>query len=156
MDEEALAIAHRFRNILQQGLSAHRGPTEIGSRLEFWLSGIMRHLPRTNKHYYVWCDGVELWRIVEASARTVKVAGVAIWARSDSGNEYVSPFEVEFHFSETEIQELIATILRFGHCDPVTNDILMIPYGATQPYDVICDQRPKENTDWAIAVELSN
>jgi hypothetical protein len=92
--------------------------------------------------------------ITAISPTAFLVVGAAYWAHLGHPLSpfYLAPFELEFYFHAVNDLDAERTIVRFGAMDEL-GAIKRIPVTAYQPR--IVRDRPRINSEWAFAIELT-
>lgn len=110
--------------------------------IEFWF-------PFTEIEYTMrrgtWCDGIPLFHITEIDRTTFQIAGVGYFPHQ------LAPFELDFHFLHRRDATPQAIILRLGHILRERDQSCV----RNKHPQLIFDSRPRSNSDWAVAVELT-
>ena len=117
--------------------------SKFASMLEFWFP--FSDIEFTRKRG-IWCDGVPLLEIKELNRVSFVMSGVGYFPHD------FTPFELEFHFNSRRDLIPHSIILRFGLLDH--NDGLRLIGHHKHPSHII-NLRPKTNSEWAVAVELT-
>lgn len=117
--------------------------SKFGSMLEFWFP--FSEIEFTRKRG-IWCDGVPLLEIKELNRVSFLIAGVGYFPHD------FTPFELEFHFNSRRELRSDSIILRFGLLDH-NGDLRLIGHHKHPSH--IMTLRPKTNSEWAVAVELT-
>jgi hypothetical protein len=99
-----------------------------------------------------WCDGILNLSLRQSRSTTIKAVGATIWAE-EQGPFLLAPFECEFFFAMPQATEFERAIVRFGVADH-DDDIIRMPYNQRSPEKIVMD-RPTDNSDWAIAIEIT-
>ena len=116
--------------------------SKLATLLEFWF-------PFSEIEYTklrgTWCDGITLMVITEIDRTTFRIAGVGYFPRE------LTPFELDFDFHNRRDLTPQAIILRLGNISHERHQTS----GPSKHSQYILDSRPKHNSDWAVAVELT-
>jgi hypothetical protein len=116
---------------------------ELASLLEYWFP--FSDIEFTRKRG-IWCDGILFVEITEINRTSFCVAGVGYFPQD------IGPFEIEFYFKNRRDPNPRSTVLRFGLPD---RDGELRRLGHKHPA-YIMGLRPKTNSEWAVAVELTD
>ena len=116
---------------------------DLGSLLEYWFP--FSDIEFTRKRN-IWCDGILLVEITELNFRSFCIAGVGYFP------QVLELFEIEFHFENQRDPVPRSCVLRFGLPDGQGE---LQPLGHKHPGYII-GLRPKTNSEWAVAVELTD
>ncbi len=117
--------------------------SELATIIEFWFP--FSDIEFTRKRG-VWCDGVPILEIRPIDRVSFKITGVGHFPHD------FSPFELEFHFINRRDVIPRSVILRFGLLTP-SGDLRLIGYNKHSSH--VMNLRPKTNSEWAVAVELT-
>jgi len=124
--------------------------SDVAGWMEGFLCGVfaMSKTPGANSW---WSDGVTDLQLSQSSPTSIEAIGATIWAGSGP-SFYLAPFECEFYFASPNDPECLRIVVRFGKLDRFGN-IVRLPYDSNA--GGVIASRPKTNSDWALAVELS-
>ena len=117
--------------------------SKFASMLEFWFP--FSDIEFTRKRG-IWCDGVPLLEIKELNRASFLISGVGYFPHD------FTPFEVEFHFNNRRDLKPDLVVFRFGLLDH--DGALRLIRNNRHPSHIM-HLRPKTNSEWAIAVELT-
>lgn len=110
--------------------------------IEFWFP--FSEIESTRK-LGTWCDGIPLLEVDAIDRTTFLIAGVGYFPRD------LAAFEIEFRFANRRdlcAQTIVLRLGRVVHVDRQLNSQCKNPRR-------LFENRPTFNSDWAVAVELS-
>ena len=116
--------------------------SKLASMLEFWFP--FSDIARTRR-LGTWCDGIPLLIVDQIDRVTFSLSGVGCFPYQ------LSAFETEWRFKHRRDRTPCSIILRLGSVVPENQQ-------AARPNRLprrIFDRRPTQNSDWMIAVELT-
>ena len=117
--------------------------SKFASMLEFWFPFSDIEFTRQRG---IWCDGVPLLEIKELNRVSFLIFGVGYFPHD------FTPFELEFQFNSRRDVKPNSIVLRFGLLDH--NGSLRLIGHHKHPSHIM-ELRPKTNSEWAVAVELT-
>ena len=117
--------------------------SEFKLNLEFWFPFSEIEFTRRRK---IWCDGVLQLEVQVLNPVSFVISGVGYFPRS------ISPFEIEFHFTQVRDVTPEFTVLRFGQLVEFGG---LCTFEPRTGYSRVMDLRPKTNLEWAVAVKLT-
>jgi hypothetical protein len=112
--------------------------------LEWYICGCIPYGPASLSEW--WSDGVEKLVITQIANDTFKLVGVT-WI----GSLGRAPFEIDVELNPTDDEFFAKTIFRIGSLDASRKPRL---FGHQVSGEWLLETRPREDRDWAIAVEL--
>jgi hypothetical protein len=122
----------------------------VAGWIEAFLSGVFRESNSPGAQSW-WSDGVVKLSLTQRSPTAIEAVGATIWAEHGP-DFYLAPFEVEFYFASPNDAECVRIIVHFGKLDHL-GKIIRLPYDNTA--ELVIQSRPKNDSDWALAVEIS-
>lgn len=115
---------------------------KLKSLIEYWFPFSAIEFTRSHG---LWCDGIPHLEIKEIDRTSLGVVGVGCFPIK------FAPFEIDFYFKNRRDLAPQSIILRFGLLDH-QGELRMIGH---QNHSQTLSLRPRENSDWAVAVELT-
>lgn len=122
---------------------------DLALNIEFYLCGVFRIVPVAQSNGW-WCDGVVELSITKLSRTSFRIAGAAYCG--NAAPCYLAPFEHEFHFAKRRDPQPARVIVRFGEVN-ANGSIRLRKHHKNAA--LIATNRPTQERDWAIAVELT-
>lgn len=125
--------------------------------LEFLIQPILMQSPDSSVHEF-WSDGIEIIEFSH-SPMTYYFGGACVFSDRNSNAMWLAPFEMNINYELNELDRPRSVELKLGHRDP--NDRLSRLYpsgrGGYRLYAMshcLFGNRPKNNHDWAVYVNL--
>ena len=143
LETQMASVLWRWKFAEHDERDAILSDSKFASMLEFWFPFSDIEFTRTRG---IWCDGVPLLEIIELNPASFLIFGVGYFPHD------LTPFELEFHFNSRRELQPDSIILRFGLLDH-NGGLRLIGHHKHPTY--IMNLRPKTNSEWAVAVELT-
>jgi hypothetical protein len=118
---------------------------EICSLVEWYICECIQYGPAKIGGW--WSDGIVHLEITEVAQNSFKLLGVT-WIDCHG----VAPFEIDLELVETDDQYFAKTVVRLGTLDD--RGLPKLFHRRIDPRSIV-QARPRENRDWAMAVELT-
>jgi hypothetical protein len=93
-----------------------------------------------------WCDGIPMLMLEVINRTAFKMTGVGHFPHE------LSPFELEFHYKNRQDRLTSKIVLRFGISNHAGG---LKTFACTMLPERVLASSPRDDSDWAIAVELS-